>query len=444
MKRFIAILLILVLVAAGGFTAYRFLKPREFRVDPRAKINPERDYSLRLWISRPSIPDLSLFVEGAEEIVAHFTEANPHMGVDLYLIPSELFNVKLADAISAGDPPDIALNLGSNQAYYGQLQVPMGLYMSKEERAAWPTGVLGQVTTESQVWGQPVAGLPTVLMGNLTLLEAVAVDREQIVESGWNWEQFLATVKAAAGSKTYGLVLTNTGEPLVRSLAVSVGKPSPQGGQPELQWTAEDLETMAGLWLQLKNAEGVPAANKLTEDCLGAFLRGDAAMIGPLNSFLATWLWDEAVKQGVTPTLLPVPSHVQPPAADLAVIPLVLFRQEDYQGHDHTAAGAFLGRYLAMELGPVLSRHLGAVPLRATGQADLAALSFDEVSAKAYAPLERVMARPYMHGPTPGLTLRQWEEAVYPYWQELVAGKITPQQFSLSVLQSLSSMAGES
>lgn len=436
----IMVLLLIVLMVLGGFAGYR-LRPGEFRVNPRVKVDPKRDYTLQVWISRPSIPDPVALMEGIEQVITNFTSANPHIGIDTYLVPLDILHDKLSTAQQLGEPPDLLLDASTMQCYYGDLQVPFGLYMSKEEKAAWPAGILAQMTEKGEIWGQPVAATTQVFMANRTLLGAADVDYEGLIEKGWTWQQFLSVVGLASSTSHHGLVMTNPGTPLLQVLAASLGKPAPMDSSLQVAWSTEDLVTMANTWEQIKTATGVPTGSKLVDDCIGAFLKKRATIIGPLNPFLTGWLWAESINQGISPVLLPAPSLTTPVMANLAVVPVVLFRQVEYQGHDHTAAAALFGRTMAVELAPLLSKHLGLVPLSPPEAPDLSMLPFDDASKRAYAPLDKVVPTPYAYGPAPGWTASQWSDVLAPAWEDLVSGKLTSTDFAQAVLESLLSQS---
>lgn len=415
---------IALLVAAGLIAglAYAVLdRDREFRINPRAKLVPEDTYAITMWFAKPLIPDVGTLVEEVEQVVAEFTVKFSNITVETYFIPELQVEAKLAQAILDGTPPDVYINPLTAQNYYGELQVPLGMYLTKEELATWEPAVRMQLSSEGQVCALPVAFYSRVFMANPERLPNAA----QVASDGWTWEQFYADIENATAKNKPGLAITNNGTPLLQAIAASLGKPAPCDDQGKLLWSESDIATMADIWQKLSSIPGLEKVNAINEDCLAQFLQAKAALIGPLNPQLTRWLLKVATTRGLAPLLLPIPSGTAAQFADLSATSVVVFRQSQYLGHSHTRAAAELALYLSMGLGDSMNKHLGIIS--ASGATD----------GLAYSRVERASATPYAYGPQPGLTTQHWVEVISPLWQEYIAKRLSAPEFTTKLYDKL-------
>ena len=336
LKRLLVILLAVVIIGAALYTMRTRLSG-EFRINPGAKIDPKQSYTLKVWIGKPVLPNTTgSYVSDIEDLIAGFTSTFTNITVETYFIPQLQLEDKLADAVKAGDPPDIYFNPLSSQVFFGELQVPFGLYVSKEQAAGWLPPAMAQASAKGSIYGYPTAFYSRVFMANTARLTIEGVAPDQLATMGWTWDQFYTAVEKSNLAGKPGLVLTNYGAPLLRAIAASTGKPAPFDDSGKVLWSESDIAGMADIWHKLSSIQGLPALNVVNEDCLSQFLQGKAAIIGPLNPQLTVWLWNVAQEHGLNTTLLPVPSATSSPFTDLAATSVLMFRQVSYQGHSHT------------------------------------------------------------------------------------------------------------
>ncbi|MDP3488104.1 MAG: extracellular solute-binding protein, partial [Bacillota bacterium] len=316
----------------------------------------------------------------------------------------------------------------------GELQVPFGLYVSKEQAAGWSHPAVAQASALGKLYGYPTAFYSRVFMANPARLTIEGVTPEQLATMGWTWDQFFTAVEKSNQAGKPGLVLTNYGAPLLRAIAASTGKPAPFDDSGRLLWSESDIADMADIWHRLSSIQGLPALNVINEDCLTQFLQGKAAVIGPLNPQLTAWLWNEAQEKGLDPVLLPVPSATAAPFTDLAATSVLMFRQVSYQGHSHMRAAAELALYLGEGLGPILSKYLAAIPY---GESYL---PFGAPAGQAYSDILRAAVAPYAYGPIPGVAESHWIDIIHPLWLDYVAGRKTADEFYSHLYQALNQL----
>lgn len=428
-------ILALAVIAAGVHFGYPYLNSfitGEFYINVKAEIDPQKDYRLRLWIERPFLPDLEPLRAGVEQALEEFATIFPRVAVELsYLSPGEAAS-KLDESLFAGTPPDVWFSAESSQSYFGTLQVPLSRYLDDEERSTWPAAVWLQVSTARQAYALPVALYPRVLLANAALLPASSSDLANPAQNGWSWDDFLSLAESARQDGVYGYVPSNILDELLQSIAASLGKPVPLADDGTPLWTEEDLQAMADVWRRLAASSAVPQpASTMDADCLDLFLRQKAAIIGPLNHHLAAWLWS----QGNSPLLLPLPSGDGSLRHDARAVAISVFRQANYQGHDHTRAAAELAQFLVPRLSQLLQQLVNAVPAQTT--VAVADLPYTGQSLQTYLNLERVVAAPYAYGERPGQSKLHWQTAVKPAWDSLVLGEISAEEFVQRVLNGI-------
>lgn len=409
-----------------------------FRVNPNARIDPEDQYELRFWVVKPTVPDFSPWQEKLTEYISQWTATYPNVQVDIVYVPPEQAVARLAEAITAGSPPDVFFHPASSQAWYGELQLPLQDYLDKDEQASIAPNAWSQAVTGDRLWGLPVAMYPKVMLANTALLQADGFDPAEVSTGGWKWDDFFSAVEQSASNSVFGFVPTNINDTLLRSIAASFGKPAALNAAQEPQWSNEDLLAIAGIWQKLSQLKGVPSpVADMDANCLDLFLSKKAALIGPLNHNLAYWLWLASVKKGITPALLPVPYGGEQPLHDVQTVFLSVFRQEPYQGHSHSRAAAEFAQFLRPNLAELLAVETWAIPASSEPLAALEHLPYDAASQRVYAAIDMAPATPYAYGPEPGMSEEHWSVTVKPAWEKLVSGQYSPAQFAQVVTNSL-------
>ena len=275
-------------------------------INPRVSIKPNEAYELELWIKWPTLADTSPLQNALDDYLQAFQAKNPNVKVNITYLSDTKAMQKLGAAIAAGKPPDLFFHADSSQSYFGELQVPLSLYLTPTEKAAWPTAVWQQASIKKEVYGLPVALYPRVLMMNTALWQPSNITREEVLQAGWNWEQFIAAIELATQARVHGFVPASVGRSFAEALAASQGQPIGLHQDGTLLWSTELLHTLAQLWEKISTCKGIAKpSSEMDSNCLNLFLEGKAACIGPLNHYLASWLWDAALQQGIQPALWP-------------------------------------------------------------------------------------------------------------------------------------------
>lgn len=435
--------LLLVLTIIGlltylGYQAYPYgyalLRGQPY-LNPRVKTRANDTYQLELWVKLPALADTAQAREMLEQSIADFSAARPNFAINVTYLTAAQAMEKLQLALQAGSPPDLFFHADSSQTFFGELQIPLSIYLTPQEKTAWPEAVWQQAAIYDKVYALPVALFPRVMLVNTALWQPTVCNQAEVTSAGWTWEQFIQCISDAKGAKTYGYVPTSIGDAFFASMAATWGQPAALNHDGSSAWTREQLISIAESWEQLSESQAVPTpAQNMDNDCLSLFLGKKSACVGPINHNLAKWLWEQASKAGITPALWPMPN--QTGHSDLRGVYLAAFRQTSYQGHRHTKATAELALHLATELAGQMHRFTGAVPAQTQLLTNLD-LPFDQASLAVYTDLTKALPVPYAYGPAPGITAKHWEHTIAPAWTAFVAGQCTAAEFAEAVLTGL-------
>lgn len=423
------------LLIYGGLQAfpycYAVLRGQHY-INPRVQTRPDETYQLELWVKLPALPDLNPVREKLEGSIKEFTATHPNFQVNITYLPDAQAMERLQLALDKGSPPDLYFHADSSQTYFGDLQVSLELYLTQEDKLAWPEAVWQQAAIEGQIYALPVALFPRVMLVNNDLWQPTTCSQADVMSTGWTWEQFLSCITEVRSDKVYGFTPTSIGDSLFSSMLAAWGEPKLLNNDGSPTWSKDQLLEIADAWSQLSQNPAVPSPpEQMDRDCLTLFLNKRAAAIGPLNHHLAKWLWEKSVQAGISPTFWPLPN--QSGHSDLRGVYLAAFRQAEYQGHRHTKAAAELAGYLASELALLMAEFVHAVPAQLPLLSKLN-LPYDQESLAVYTDVAKALPVAYSYGPEPGMADKHWEHTVTPAWDRFVRGEWTAHEFAEGVL----------
>lgn len=403
------------------------------RVNPRAAVNPERQYVLTYWDYRwPTAPDGTSYEKWLNQVLAEFRRRHPNIRVEYRLLDWTTGTGKLADRLRSGDPPDVyAPPPGAAALFDRQIQVPAQPYLTKEERgtkeepssylpAAWT-----QVTRNGRAWAWPRFLVAHVWLGNRRVVEQAGIDLERLATDGWDQNAFAAALSRRPESAA-GLLVNPAGVEILADLMHAGGVPAPLSPAGATQWTRDAVDAAAGWLEELRHNEHMPPPAGVSDAMVEQVLTGRAAVLAGANPWLLARVSAMGGSSGPL-TLVPVPvPGGSPPALRLTSAHLVVFRQRQYRGDDHTRAAAELARFLSQ------LRHPWAVTDSPVMPSFLPA--WEEWAGAATPAGGRFLARALAWAkPAPGLdaevAARQqeyMENKVHPALADFWAGKLTP------------------
>ncbi|MDQ7794665.1 MAG: extracellular solute-binding protein [bacterium] len=307
--------------------------PIRFRPVP---LDPNEEYAVRLWDFRYPVGPVLPYEEGGERyreslqaVLDAFTASFPNVRVEVTLLDFEGGDQALLEALAAGDPPDVFASWWQYPRPDHELVVPVEPYLDPEEAAAYHP--LAWQLAGAGAWPRWLFPLP--ILARTAALEGDPAGRW---ESGWEWADLLAQAAGAArrGTARYGLAAAS-GESALGWLLASQGA-GLFGRGPELPralgWVRQAVE--GGALLTGKEAD---------DQAVYLFASGRAAFLLGVNPALARRLLADP-----TVVALPVPRFAEAAAATpVGAAHLVVFRQRDFKGLEHTRAAVELARWLS-------------------------------------------------------------------------------------------------
>ena len=424
----VGIFILIVLLIGGGLYHRRPPRPEDYSVDPTSKPDPAQHYRITVWIALPVMATTEAYRSDIVRVFADFSALKGNITVETLFVAEHSLQERLAEVLTSGTPPDLVLDTAEAPINYGELQLSLGRYLTTSEKDSYSPSALAQATFRGAQLGLPVGFSPRVFLASTDVLRTAGESLEHIVWHGWTWEQFLQSVAASTAKARPGLVLTNIGTPLLKTLAASLGSPSPWDSEGRLNWSEETLLTIATTGHQLALTQSGSPLSTAAESALDQFLNGKAALIGPLNPPLTTWLYHEARARNLTLAVLPIPSLQSAAFTDMRAVNLVAFRQRSRQRPDHTRMVAELAKYAARELGQVLQKHLSFIPPQAASppRADIPWQREGEAATN----MAFALGTPYLLGGEGEEKMVSWEAALEPLWLSLLQGELSPAEFS--------------
>lgn len=355
--------LVLAVVGLGGWQLFLWRYP-EIALDPEAEIDPERIYTINVWVEtgRALVKVPELEAEFWQQLISDFKSAYPNTEIVLREVPAPDLEGEMQKALRQGKPPHVLAAGGQWFRLWSEVQLPIDRFLSEGQREQYVPGALGKVAVGDHLMAWPCQIQPRLWAasrreaGRLSASGAAVLDEWR---AGLLWS---GDDPQAAKDKL--LKLRDAGPNLLAhqfgssaalvdlSLAVSGGIIGQKG---ELLLDRGLMASLLDTWQALQD-EGVMELVQGT--LLTDFLSGKRAAIGPVG----LWIWTlkkEAALRGYRTLAIPEDIILLPPPGGSgehgcllgATVEVAVFRQRPFQG-------AALAR-LSMELARDISRKLG-------------------------------------------------------------------------------------
>ena len=353
----IALVLLLVLSFLFGIYLRWTLQPGPVGINPQARIDPSKHYTLTLWDFARPFPGNDSYQEALEATLEDFYRRFPNVTVHIELLDWGEGAERIAAALRQGEPPDVLGTGPLVELEFGPLQVPWTPYAQEGELESYAGPALGGVRVGSELVAWPRWVTLPLWAGNEDLLAAAGIGLSEIQAAGWTWPEFIRAAHRLQ-EHSAGTLLFSSWD--LVSLWGEIRRDVTYKGE-------EGLEEAAQRALLLRDVGGVPHRVGLKGySGLEDFFGGRIAMFGPVEPWFLRAVRErsERVQRG---TLLPVGL----PPFSVALIPppgvgegeplpltqevLVVFRQRRYRGDDQTRLAMELARYLSQN-----AAHLGA------------------------------------------------------------------------------------
>jgi len=428
-------------IAAAWAAWLLFFGPRfdaaGITINPRARVHPERPYELVVWEETILIPWApKTHGEVVAEAIAAFQERWPNARVSYSLLEPGEARRQLAAAVAAGRPPDV---YGTTRGIvlHPSHQIPAEPYLPAARRGEPPVfnpAAVAGMARDGIVWGWPRAFWWEVWLADAALLERGGVSVDRLLTQGWTWDEVLDFAKRASALVERPLALDTLSMATLAHLILNAGAPGDPSPQNPLGWSEESLMRVGRFLAALRQQGAFPpdpadAARSRVE----RLLTGRTAVIGPVGPHLA-----HAVLQRKPGSylLVPVPHH--PSSAEAAPMEpggYFVFRQDPYQGDDHTRLAMELAGWLAARTESWLAETLGLLPARAdTWHAWQGAAPLDDRSRAFLA--DYLQQAPIRDGQV-AEEIDALAARVAPHWHAFWAQNPSPEQFAAGLWRTL-------
>lgn len=446
--------LLLVAGAAGGWYAFqwnaRLLKIGNYRVDPLAKINPNRQYDIVVWEHDIFIPGISPEARrmALEAAAAELSNLYPNITVQIDLISATDAGDRLLEALEAGVGPDV-MGLTSGGILLDPLrQVPITPYMTDEGLADLVPSVAQAVRKDGHLWAWPRWVTLSVWLGHADRLGAIsglpALNRSTVSAHADEWKRAVGNRPPVAYNALdvdffTGIMVASTGQSLL----------SDSG---ELQWSEDDIKAGAQLVYQLVN-EGLIGKDleSIARNRLSAFWTGGASIIAPVGpailhhalSRLGELTHDpdsDAPLAGKSQLAIMSPPLFTDQLHGItgSVASYAVFLREQHAGDDHTLAAMLVAQHLSRRAGYWEAANLLAVPAYASSLAQWeldSGMMRDNVNALSTL-VQRFIAPPVGQR-WAQIEAQALQQVVLPSVMRLVEGAVNPEIFATDVAREL-------
>lgn len=312
-KKLIYSLLFVLFFTAGFGVAQYFYHPRvkiggyNILCNPKAKINPKKNYNLSLWDYQwPVGDDKAGYREYLDQAIADFQKIYPNIRVKVTLLDLLEDSERLNQTLKNGMAPDLYCSAFETPAFNFRWQVPVGPYLNSKEKKEYFTEFLKPVELDGVICSFPRWSSWGIWIGNRSLMEKAGFSIAKIQNAGWTWEEYLSGCRNM-GSGNFGLVGNPGQSGFFLQLLANSGNFDPIKG---LQWNTPEIGKTLNLLGEL--VKGKMISRDFDSNALGQFLSGRALVIAGIHPIIDNFLKSRLRDRVITwdPVFLPVPSHI--------------------------------------------------------------------------------------------------------------------------------------
>lgn len=357
-------MVVLIIVVTGALTFY-FMQEDVFRIDPEVQLQPEREYQLTYWDYPLFIGQEEEYTEFLEEAIADFNDMYPNIKVDYEILSFLEGESRLQERLKEGNPPDIYNDIFGSKFFSEELQIPVNIYFAEGDLGDYNQAAIKSFYADQRVWGLPNWVLPQVWVGNKSLLTEADLDLNEIQTVGWDWQQFSEVAQQINDlGRDNSIIFNPHNSQLLFHLLSQQGREQFLCQEEGLLLEAEELKLAFQFLRELQEKQVFPeSTQEMNKQLLPDFWQGQAGVIAPINMWLLNNFYQrEAEQQRVDLTLIPPPGIEQQEQLPLEVGGLVLFRQQEYQGHEHSKATYKFAEFINRQKNLFLAEKLKVVP----------------------------------------------------------------------------------
>lgn len=337
------IVLLVSLFITGFWSAYVYQRSRVkigehyIRLNPAAKINPERQYRLRLWDYRlPLDSGEDVYAQYLRRAVRDFQKKYPNIQVDIKLLDLLKGEEVLRQALVRNEAPDVYASFYMSPDFYYLRQIPVGPFLTKEEKRIYSQQVTELYSIDGTLCSFPRWASVNIWVGNRKWLEAGGVDIGKIQHQGWDWSD-----------------LQKLGTRLPKGIYALAGYPAADGFLQTLRESGKrtsEVKTVLEIVASMAETGKIP--EKMEDQAIARFLEGKVACLAgvrPLTYLKIVQIIASRNRDiGVEPVALPAPRL--PGFEEIQVVDsglINVYRNRYTRGDDHVVAAIALGYFLS-------------------------------------------------------------------------------------------------
>jgi len=351
------ILLLIAMFAIGFLGAFVYQRSRVkigehyIRINPTAKINPEKQYRLRLWDYRLPLDSGDGYTRYLRKAVRDFQQKFPNIRVEIKFLDLLNGEKELRQALVRNEAPDVYASFYSVPDFYYLRQIPVGPFLTKEEKERFHQRAAALYSVDGVLCSFPRWTSVNVWVGNRKWLENADLNIEKLQRYGWDWND-LQKLGTRLPKGVYALAGYPINDGFLQTLRES-GKRTPE--------VKALLELVAGM------AKGGKIPAKLEHQPIAGFLEGKVACLAGIRPLTYRKIMQNMAggQYGVQPVVLPVPRL--PGFEEIQVVDggaIHVYRNKYTRGDDHVAAAMALGYFLSTYQDMTPWNALGVLPGR--------------------------------------------------------------------------------
>ncbi len=365
----LVIIILLIMLLSAGLTLYfktgfdfNFIKKeeKEFTINPEVKIDSNKDYTITYWDYPLFIGQNSNYNKFLTQTISEFNKFYPNIKINYKLLSFKEGEEKLKKSLKTGNPPDIYNNINNAQIYDKELQIPINLLFKATDKEEYSKLAIKTLTFNDKLWGIPQWLLPQVWVGNRKLLQQTGLDLITLRKKGWSKEEFSQISQQLKEDKKY-IIFNPYNSDLFYQLLIANGRSELITETGQLLLTSKDLTAAFSFLEELRSNKVFP--NKIAQmnkKILPYYWQKRAAIIAPVNFWLLNNIYQRDIKRkNIELSLLPIPGGEKNP---VKITSLVLFKQEDYKGDDHTKAAYQFAQFINHQKNLSITRKLRVLP----------------------------------------------------------------------------------
>ncbi len=390
---FIIILLFLILGTGASIVSrfysldylYNLLIKREFSINPKAEMLPEKTYMVRVWYQPffRTTDEEGMEKEFFQRVLGDLHQRYPNIKLKVRELNFLNGREALMESLLEGNPPDIYFNLSNDGLIDPEYQISIEPYLTPEEKPGFYT----VDWSKGDLWGWPLLVQEQCWIANEKILGIDEVGDFVTLINNLDQETLLLNYYDPVLLKQ---LLSLSGLDKLQIENGKLGENSYQALKEVFSWV---------FFLQEEQAFNMSVMN-MDDSFLRGFFTDTPLIIGPVNPWLENFLMYKAEGRE---------NYIRINIQNLVqVYTLSIFYQKEYLGDDHTRAVMETARVISRDHSKYLAEKIGLEP--AYRNTDMDSIQYRKI-------LEV----------TPEVQ-EYWKDIIIPAWLEFWEKGLTPEE----------------